>query len=169
MASLGSGTPFFSCSHREFFEAEVSFGQQKSRNQKSVYNWSSWQLYQSKEERRGVASNKCSQFLQNKSGAFIRTQLCVVCVCISVCEGERDAPFYVFLASCGSWWIVSCASSFNDQLVWKNFLSFQILSIERKNILLLLLSFAFSFMYWSPHSQSELVIIKISKIITDTI
>lgn len=42
---------------------------------------------------------------------------------------------------------MSCASGLNDQLVCKNVLPFQILSIERNNILLLLLLFAFSLMH----------------------
>lgn len=142
-----------------FTKTEVRFGQQKSRDQKSVCNWSSWQLYQSKKQRGregGVASNKCPQFLQNKSGAFIRTQLCVVCVFL--CVKERDTLFYVFLASRGGWWMVSCASGLNDQLVCKNFLPFQILFIERKNVLFAFAAAAFSLMQWSPHnglSESE--------------
>ncbi len=55
---------------------------------------------------------------------------------------------------------MSCASGLNDQLVCKDFLPFQILTVDRKNVLLLLLLCAFSLM----QSLSESLRVKISKI-----
>lgn len=42
--------------------------------------------------------------------------------------------------------MVSCASGLNDQLVCKNLLPFQILFIERKNVLFAFAAAAFSLM-----------------------